>query len=418
MTRRSPVTRCTRSLALVAVLALAAGLAACGSDSTASTTSSTTTAAASVTPAAKAAIANGATPSKTDAAGVEWLCMPGTPGDPCTGNLTATVVPASGPSTVQQASAATDPAVDCFYVYPTVSKQETVAANLAIDPAETDVARVQASRFSQVCRVYAPMYPQLTIHALTDPTASAIGDLGNAYQAVQSAWEDYLAHYNHGRGVIVIGHSQGAAMLIKLLQNVVDDDPAVRAKLVSAIILGGNVTVPVGQTVGGSFDHIPACATATQTGCVVAYSSFEQTPPADTYFGRPGSGVSLLSGSLASAGLQVLCVNPAAVTGGTASLQPYFSTASATAGLGTGSSSAAPVAATPWYTEPDLYSAHCMSQNGTTWLQVSAPIQPGDPRPVVSQTLGPAWGLHLVDVNIALGNLVDLARSQAAAYRG
>ena len=57
-----------------------------------------------------------------------------------------------------------------------------------------------------------------------------------------------------------------------------------------------------------------------------------------------------------------------------------------------------------------------MSQGGATWLQVSAPITPGDTRSVVGQTLGPTWGLHLVDVNIALGDLVDLARTESAAY--
>jgi hypothetical protein len=48
---------------------------------------------------------------------------------------------------------------------------------------------------------------------------------------------------------------------------------------------------------------------------------------------------------------------------------------------------------------------------------VSAPIHAGDPRVIVGQTLGPTWGLHLVDVNIALGDLVNLTRSQVAHYR-
>ena len=39
---------------------------------------------------------------------------------------------------------------------------------------------------------------------------------------------------------------------------------------------------------------------------------------------------------------------------------------------------------------------------------------PGDTRPrVLPKSLGPAWGLHLVDVNVALGNLVDLVRTQS-----
>ena len=112
---------------------------------------------------------------------------------------------------------------------------------------------------------------------------------------MQAAWQDYLAHDNHGRGVILIGHSQGAGMLIGLLRRQIDDVPATRKLLVSAMVLGGNVTVPVGQTVGGSFQHVPACTSDTQTGCVIAYSSFDQPPPADSLFGRPGQGVSNLS---------------------------------------------------------------------------------------------------------------------------
>ena len=401
-----------RPLAAAAVCALVAVVAAaCGSSNTAPTTTV-------ATGAVRTAVANGAASSRTDGAGVEWLCRPGLPGDPCTANLTTTVIPVSGPTTVEHATPAKNPPVDCFYVYPTVSGQSGVVANLHIDPSETAVARIQASRFSQVCRVYAPVYPQLTLHALTDPGAITGSDLTTAYTSVQAAWQDYLAHYNRGRGVIFIGHSQGAAMLIQLLHRQVDNNSAVRSHLVSAIILGGNVTVPVGKTVGGSFQHIPACTAARQTGCVIAYSSFDQTPPAGSQFGRPGSGVSLLSGTSSTAGLQVLCVNPADISGGTAPLAPYFPTRSAAIGLGNLTGVTPPVLPTPWVAEPDLYSGQCLSQGGATWLQVSAPINVGDTRMIVGQTLGATWGLHLVDVNIALGNLVSLARSEAAAYLG
>jgi hypothetical protein len=362
-------------------------------------------------------VANGAAPSATDAQGVEWLCRPGLRPDPCSAGLTTTVVPESGPVTVRHASPAVNPPVDCFYVYPTVSGQSGVVANLHIDTSETAVARIQASRFSQTCNVYAPVYPQLTLHALSAESTITAADLIAAYGGVLAAWNDYLAHYNHGRGVIVIGHSQGASMLIHLLATQVDNDAAVRSRLVSAIILGGNVTVPVEKTVGGSFHHIPACTISTETGCVIAYSSFDQTPPTDSLFGRPGVGVSRLSGSTSSAGLQVLCVNPADLSGATAPLDPYFPTRSTASGLGQLSGLVPPQLPTPWVTEPDLYSGQCRSQGGATWLQVTAPVHAGDTREAVAQTLGPTWGLHLVDVNIALGNLVDLTRTEAAAYQ-
>jgi hypothetical protein len=409
---RRRVATSTRGRSVVAAI-----MCVCALIGTACSASSTSPATTVPTQAAQAAVANGAAASRTDAHGVEWLCRPGLSDNPCSEDLTSTVVPESGPSSVEHASGAANPAVDCFYVYPTVSDQSGAVANLHIDPSEMAVARIQASRFSEICRVYAPIYPQLTLHALADPGAITGSDLVAAYASVRTAWEDYLAHYNRGRGFILIGHSQGASMLIKLLQKQVDNNPAVHKHLVSAIILGGNVTVPVGGTVGGSFQHIPACTTRTETGCIIAYSSFDEMPPLNSLFGRPGSGVSQLSGNTSKAGLQVLCVNPANPSGGIAPLTPYFPTKSSAKGLGGLSGVVPPALPTPWVTEPDLYSGQCLSQGGATWLQVSAPIHAGDPRTIVGQTLGPTWGLHLVDVNIALGNLISLTRSEVAAYR-
>jgi pimeloyl-ACP methyl ester carboxylesterase len=391
-----------------------------GANATETTPTETTpTVTPSQTPnvAQQAAVADGATLADTDSTGVEWLCRPGQANDPCTSSLTTTVMPASGAATVEHFSDASSPKIDCFYVYPTVSPEPSIVANLDIQAAEISVAEAQASEFSRVCRVYAPIYPQLTLHAIADTGGITAADTLKAYDGVLTAWNDYLEHYNDGRGVVVIGHSQGAALLIDLLRQKVDDDPAVRKLLVSAIILGGNVTVPIGKGVGGSFENIPACRSATETGCVIAYSSFDQQPPTDSLFGRPGQGVSSLGRQLPlpASELQVLCVNPAALGGGSGVLEPLFPTASVAAGLGA-VSSGAPAAATPWVSEPDLYSGQCMYQDGASWLQVSAPINPGDTRGVVRQILGPTWGLHLVDVNIALGNLISVVGSQATAY--
>jgi hypothetical protein len=347
-----------------------------------------------------------------------WLCRPGLANDPCTSSLTATVVRARGTTYVQRARPAKDPPIDCFYVYPTVSTQSTVNANLHIDPQERAVAVAQASRFSQVCRVYAPMYPQLTVSAIRKgitPQAAA-----TAYLGVLSAWNDYLAHDNHGRGVVLIGHSQGASLLIALIKNVVDQNAAERHLLVSALLMGGNVTVPTGQAVGGDFAHIPACQRNSQTGCVVAYSTFSSPPPPDSFFGRVGTSISALSGlaPTSAAGLQVLCTNPAALAGGTRRLTPYFPTKpfpGTGSGLQYGSTSKR-VVRTPWVSYPSLYSAQCESSGGATWLQVTDIAGSKDHRPVVEPVLGPKWGLHLDDVNLALGNLVDLVHDESVSY--
>jgi hypothetical protein len=423
------------------------------------------------------------TPTSTTAppSPITWLCRPGMADDPCASSLTATVVTARGTTRIQHARTPPRPPIDCFYVYPTVSTQTTANANLTIGPEETAVAVAQAARFSQVCKVYAPVYRQLTVAAISGQAGLTGADVDIAYGDVLSAWKYYLAHYNDGRGVAFIGHSQGAALLIKLLQTQVDSNPLVRPRLVSAILLGGNVTVPIGQTVGGTFAHIPACTNVTVPGCVIAYSSFDQAPPANSLFGRVSSPLNALSGQTVKPDEQVACVNPVAGTGsilgpppatatsttagpanstttttattttttttkgrgrarsrasstttpgaststtGTASLppagtlSPYFPTTSFTgATVPAKRAGAAGIkVTTPWVTFPNLYVAQCKSQGGATWLQVDSIARPADTRPVVKETLGPTWGLHLVDVNIALGNLVADLQQQAHNY--
>src|SRR5271170_8408412 len=47
-----------------------------------------------------------------------WLCRPGLSDNPCTSNLTTTVVRANGSTSVQRGRPARNPPIDCFYVYP------------------------------------------------------------------------------------------------------------------------------------------------------------------------------------------------------------------------------------------------------------------------------------------------------------
>jgi hypothetical protein len=307
---------------------------------------------------------------------------------------------------VQHTTASSASKFDCFYVYPTVSAQRSLNANLTVQPAEVGAAIAQASRFSSVCRVWAPMYKQATTATLAKGLGASRPAEAVAYASLLSAWKDYLAHDNKGRPIVFIGHSQGSVMLIDLLSTQVDPNAKLRGRTVVAILPGGNVTVPYGRTAGSTFLHLPLCTSATQTGCVIAYSSFPSRPPANAIFGRPGQGVSLQNGATSTAGLQVACVNPAALGGGTAVLDPYFLTVT--------SAPPAPRVRTPWVAYPDLYSASCQATGSATWLQVGALDVAG--RPVVTEALGPTWGYHLDDVNLALGNLVNDVRAQESAY--
>jgi hypothetical protein len=349
--------------------------------------------------------------------GTVWLCKPGLASNPCLSSQEATVIFGNGASFVQHAQPAEDPPIDCFYVYPTVSSQFSENANLEIDPEQDAIAIAQASRFSQDCKVYAPVYPQLTIPALLTPGGITSEGVAKAYMGVLSAWQEYLAKYNHGRGVVLIGHSQGSAMLIRLIREQIDPNLVLRNHLVSAVLLGGQVIVPEGKTVGGSFKHVPACEVAWETSCVVAYSSFLKEPPNPSNFGRPESPVSALNGGAPGVSdPQVLCVNPTLPiqNGGEGPLFPYYGT-SPFPGL-LGPAVQVPTAPTPWVSAPHQYNARCMHQNGASWLQLNYVGPPGDPREQLKETLGPAWGTHLVDINVALGNLVALVHLQGLVY--
>ena len=234
-----------------------------------------------------------------------WLCKPGVAPDPCAGNLSYSVVPASGPTGVVHPKVPTSPPIDCFYVYPTVSQETTPNADLAIQPAEVGVAKEQVAPLSQDCRVFAPMYRQVTVPCLTSleglgtvcsakNVAAVVASLNVAYASMAKGFTAFLAQEPKGRHFVLMGHSQGAAMLIRLIKSVIDPNPALRARLVSAILLGGNLTVPKGKTVGGAFKHIPLCTAASATHCAIAYSSFYDQPPAGSNFGIPGKGVSFM----------------------------------------------------------------------------------------------------------------------------
>jgi hypothetical protein len=293
-------------------------------------------------------------------------------------------------------SPAAEPPVDCFYVYPTISGQQTLNSDLTIEDAQRTVARLQASRFSEACRIWAPMYRQVTLRGLFGGGLTR-RNLGIAYRDVRAAWREYLSERGGGRGVVLLGHSQGAGMLIRLARREIDDRPRVRRRLVSAILLGGDVAVRKGSDRGGDFDHIRACRAARQTGCVIAYSAFSKPPPKGlSFFGRVSD---RWVGQRNPDRLEVLCTNPAALRGGSGELRPYL-----------------PADSPPWQSPLGLYEARCRKGRSASWLHVTDVGGPGDQRPRVEQSSGAAWGLHNVDVNLALGNLVSVVKRQAAAW--
>ena len=292
--------------------------------------------------------------------------------------MATTTVTATGTRSVQADTVGANHKYDCFYLYPTASNENTTNADLNVQPAETSIAMDQAARFSSVCNVWAPMYRQITVHGLDSANGADPGAYTVAYNSVLSDWKDFIAHDDDGHPIIFIGHSQGSVMLIKLLQAQVDKSPKIRKRMVAAIIAGGNVTVPTGKTVGATFENLPLCTSAKKSGCIIAYSSFPSEPPANANFGRPGQGISLNTDQTATTGVQVACVNPAAIgSGGTADLETYWpvSTPLPIPSM----APPAPAVTTPWLYYPQQYTGTCRPRAGRLGCRSRLSLRAGTP---------------------------------------
>jgi len=346
-----------------------------------------------------------------------WLCKPGRH-DACEVDLTTTVVAADGKLSRETWTGNANAPVDCFYVYPTVSTDPTPNSDMIADAAELNVVRQQFARFASQCRPYAPMYRQITLAGLRRILAGG-GSLtkGLQYDDVRDAWKYYLEHDNQGRPFVLIGHSQGSFILAELIRQEIDGKPIER-RMVSAILPGATVAVPRGKDVGGAFQHVPLCRAASQTGCVIAYSAFRSTvpPPANTRFGKA-----------AGENMVAACTNPAALGGGPGELHAYFTTEGRTI-VGTTQpkpwvTPAQPID-TPWVSVPGLLTAQCTSNDNGTYLEVTVHADPAGRRTddiigdlaVGGQVLA-EWGLHLVDVHLAMGNLIDIVGQQTKAWQ-
>lgn len=345
-----------------------------------------------------------------------WLCRPDRK-DACTVDLTTTIVAADGKLTREEYKANPSAPIDCFYVYPTVSLDKTGNSDMIAGPEENNVILQQFARFGSQCRTFAPLYRQITLTALRGMiTGTTIqSDRALAYQDVVDAWNHYLKNDNNGRGVVLIGHSQGAGLLARLLADQIEGKP-VHSQIVSAMLLGTNVAVPKGKDVGGALKSTPLCKSASQTGCLIAYVSFRDTipPPANTRFGRvPGEGQ------------QAACTNPAALAGGKASLHAYLDAAG-----GTITTPDQPpewvkgkTVTTPFVSVPGLLEAECLSNERGSYLQITTKANPSDPRideiggnVVREGKIAEDWGLHLIDVNAAMGDLVKIVGQQSKSY--
>lgn len=359
-----------------------------------------------------------------------WLCKPGLPGDVCTGRYPdghTTDLDATVNGVTEPLGGTQNPPVDCFYAYPTVNLLSNPLLLIGNNPpvardAEVAVTLTQVGRLTGQCRMFVPLYRQATL------TAYVLGalipqDFETGYQDLKQAFTEYWNTENQGRrGVVILGHSQGAGQLIRLLREEFDGK-AKSEQLVSAVVLGGDVRVPVGATSGGgsdpgsTFQHLPTCVRPAPsdpmpTGCVVAYSAYDMDP-ADVDQAALGRS--------ADPAHEVVCVSPAQLmTGGTA-LRPYLPARKLLKGNALTPNGVltllladyrAPAVPTGFAGYPGQVTGQCAQATGSkgkvSWLQVDGAED--------LKNSSALLGLHTFDFNLDSGNLTDLVTAQAAAW--
>jgi hypothetical protein len=341
--------------------------------------------------------------------GANWLCLPGRK-DACSPPIPTADLNPSGFGAAIPSAVAANPKVDCFYVYPTVSRDQGMNSDLQVLE-ERPTAMAQFARFSAVCRPFAPVYRQMTTAAVTAAVAGAdlSGPYAMAYGDVQAAWRQFLATRNANRPFVLVGHSQGALMLQGLIAREIEGTPVARRMLL-AIIPGYNVVVPLGKRVGGSFKSTPLCSRPGERGCVISFVTY-----------REGTGPNPTArfGFANQPGFTVGCVNPVRIGSPNWEVADSFwpSRASGPVLGGPITWSTTGPAPTAYLRTPGLVSVRCVSDGPTGFLALHTNADPYDKRtdrvggePGIATPLGPVflpgWGMHLADMQHAQGDLI------------
>ncbi len=339
-----------------------------------------------------------------------WFCRPGKDGDHCSKNLDATEVLADGTFRLVTHDPAPDPAFDCFYIYPTTEPVDGLDEDFSEPNTELDPLLGQIARFNSLCRIHAPFYRQVGLNAVANRDAL----MPMAYADVIDAFKHYMANDNGGRPFVLAGHSQGTRHLTRLVQEEIDTNEQLRARMISALLIGGGLTVPVGRDVGGTFDNVPLCTSVGQSGCFVHYNTFpaEGAPP-DIPISLYGRDETLSDGTM----VQAACADPRALAGNGGRLRAsYYPTSMqgaiwpvATGGIYDGIT-------TPFVLIRNAFRADCVRRDGFNFFEVTVEQDPGDVRSelphraLATEVVG--FGMHTSDWQTPMGDLLDMVRKQ------
>ncbi|MEM7730288.1 MAG: DUF3089 domain-containing protein [Pseudomonadota bacterium] len=156
-------------------------------------------------------------------------------------------------------------------------------------------------------RLFAPFYRQASLYSYMTTREDARLAQDFAYQDVRRAFEVFLTHSPPERPLVLVGHNQGAAHLIRLLQDYFGPESDLRARLAVAYVI--DYPVPL-DLFDASLSGLVPCESADDTNCVAAFGTFM---PGETVIAERFTDRLLVHDGEAYtsvAGRPVLCINP------------------------------------------------------------------------------------------------------------
>lgn len=211
-----------------------------------------------------------------------------------------------------------------FFIHPT-SHRDTDSWNAPIGHEEAErIARIyirgMASPFNSAQEIWAPRYRQATLGAFLTDAQEAEQAIDAAYLDVLEAFRFFVDSLDEDTPIVLAGHSQGSLHLLRLLREEVQEK-GLSKRVVASYAIGWPISVEHDLPALG----VPACATASQTGCILSWSSFAEPADPSAVMDAYSSSIGF-DGSLRGTS-QILCTNPL--------LGTFGGSADAAANLGT-----------------------------------------------------------------------------------
>ena len=170
--------------------------------------------------------------------------------------------------------------VDVFLICPTVdtrSERNALDLNEKLKGRFVNALDMEKGIYEETARMFSPYYRQMSINAYRLPAEEREAARQIAYRDVADAFQWYLDHENHERGLILAGFSQGAELCIDLLKEFCSGDSTqavkLRANLVTVYAIGWNLTKETTE----EYPQIIPAAGERDTGSVVCFDCEDGT---------------------------------------------------------------------------------------------------------------------------------------------